>query len=74
MQKSEFRLTSSYYMNDMRVEKGDILREKSSQKTVKVLNVLKNQKGDVELLVEYNSPGSHGVPFQKSPDSFQFLT
>jgi len=74
MENSGFRLISSHYLNDMRIEKGDILREKSSQKTVKVLNVLKNNAGTVELLVEYNAPGSFGVPFQKSPDSFQFLT
>jgi len=73
MENSEFGLISSTYHNGMRVEKGDIMREISSKKTVKVLNVYKNREGHVLLQVEYNAPGNFGSPFQKPIDAFEFL-
>ncbi len=74
MEKSEFRLVSSAQLNGLRVEKGDILRESSSKKTVKVLNVLRKENGETHLLVEYNAPGQFGLPFQRPLDSFAFLS
>lgn len=73
MAKSEFKLISSTYHDGMRVEKGDILRERSSTKTVKVLNVLRNEPGEIHLLVEYNAPGNFSHPFQKPIEGFEFL-
>ena len=70
MEKSEFRLVSSAQLGGLRVEKGDILRESITMKTVKVLNVLRNESGETHLLVEYNAPGNFGMPFQKSINSF----
>ena len=49
MANKEFRLISSTYLNGMRVEKGDILREIATKKTVKVLNVYKNEAGEIHL-------------------------
>jgi hypothetical protein len=74
MEQSEFRLVSSAQISGIRVEKGDILREIVSKKTVKVLNVLRKDDGETHLLVEYNAPGNFGLPFQKPLDSFVFLT
>ncbi len=74
MEKSEFRLVSSAQLSGLRVEKGDILRESITMKTVKVLNVLRNESGETHLLVEYNAPGNFGMPFQKSINSFAFLS
>jgi hypothetical protein len=73
MESSEFKLIASTYLNGMRVEKGDILREISSKKTVKVLNVYKNGEGHIHLQAEYNAPGFFGLPFQKPIDAFEFL-
>lgn len=73
MEQSEFRLVSSAQIGGIRVEKGDILREKVSKKTVKVLNVLRKDNGETHLLVEYNAPGDFGSSFQKPLDSFVFL-
>ncbi len=73
MANKEFRLISSTYLNGMRVEKGDILREIATKKTVKVLNVYKNEAGEIHLQAEYNAPGSFGLPFQKPVDGFEFL-
>ena len=74
MEKSEFRLVSSAQLGILRVEKVDILRESSTLKTVKVLNVLRKESGETHLLVEYNAPGNFGMPFQKPVDSFAFLS
>jgi|GEM_PF-3854976 len=73
MQPKDFKLANSTYLNGVRVEKGDILRESSTKKTVKVLNVYKNSQDQALLMVEYNAPGDFGLPFQKTADSFQFL-
>jgi hypothetical protein len=73
MELKDYKLANCTYMNGMRVEKGDILRESSTKKTVKVLNVYKNSQDQALLMVEYNSPGEFGLPFQKPADSFQFL-
>ena len=58
----------------IKVSKGDILRENSTNKTVKVLNVYGNQEGERLLMVEYNAPNMAGIPFQKGPDAFSFLS
>ena len=73
MERSEFRLVSPAQIGGLRVEKGDILRETTTKKTVKVLNVLRKEDGETHLLVEYNAPGQFGLPFQKPLDSFAFL-
>ncbi len=73
MELKDYKLANSAYVHGMRVEKGDILRESSTRKTVKVLNVYKNQQNESLLQVEYNAPGEFGLPFQKPADSFQFL-
>jgi len=73
MELKDYKLASSAYVQGMRVEKGDILRELSTRKTVKVLNVFKNSQDQSLLQVEYNSPGDFGLPFQKTVDSFEFL-
>ena len=39
MELKDYKLANSAYVHGMRVEKGDILRESSTRKTVKVLNV-----------------------------------
>ena len=72
MEHKDYKLASSAYVQGMRVEKGDILRESSTKKTVKVLNVYKNSQDQTLLQVEYNAPGDFGLPFQKTVDSFQF--
>ena len=74
MEKSEFRRVSSAQLGSLRVEKGDILRETSTMKTVKVLNVLRKENGETHLLVEYNGPGNFGSAFQKPVESFAFLS
>ena len=74
MEKSEFRLVRSTQLGSLRVERGDILRESSTMKTVKVLNVLRKDDGETHLLVEYNAPGNFGMPFQKPVESFAFLS
>jgi len=74
MEHKDYKLANSAYVQGMRVEKGDILRESSTKKTVKVLNVYRNSQDQTLLQVEYNSPGEFGLPFQKTVDSFQFLT
>ena len=74
MEHKGYELANSAYVQGMRVEKGDILRESSTKKTVKVLNVYKNSQDQTLLQVEYNAPGDFGLPFQKTVDSFQFLT
>lgn len=73
MELKDYKLANSTYVQGMRVEKGDILRELSTKKTVKVLNVYKNSQDQALLQVEYNAPGDFGLPFQKTVDSFQFL-
>ncbi len=74
MDKNEYFLTNSAQINGINVSKGDILRENSTNKTVKVLNVYGNKEGDRLLMVEYNSPNVSGVPFQKGTDAFSFLS
>lgn len=74
MERSEFRLVSSAQIGGLRVEKGDILRETTTKKTVKVLNVLRKEDGETHLLVEYNAPGQFALPFQRPLDSFAFLS
>ncbi|NBO36444.1 hypothetical protein EBU91_02755 [bacterium] len=73
MELKDYKLANSTYVQGMRVEKGDILRESSTKKTVKVLNVYKNSQDQALLQVEYNAPGEFSLPFQKTVDSFQFL-
>lgn len=70
----EYRLAHSGRLNGIQITKGDILREKQTSKTVKVLNVLKNEDGHEMLQVEYNGPSSSGSVFQKPIDSFCFLS
>lgn len=74
MDKSEYFLTNSAQLNGIKVSKGDILRENSTSKTVKVLNVYGNKEGERLLMVEYNAPNTAGIPFQKGPDAFSFLS
>jgi hypothetical protein len=74
MDKSEYFLTNSAQVNGIKVSRGDILRENATNKTVKVLSVYGNKEGDRLLMVEYNGPNMSGVPFQKGPDAFSFLS
>ena len=69
----EYRLAHSARIGGIQVMRGDILREKQTNKTVKVLNVLKNAEGQELLQVEYNGPSSSGAIFQKPVDAFCFL-
>jgi hypothetical protein len=71
---AEYYLVNSALLNGISVSKGDILRENATGQTVKVLNVYGNQTGERMLMVEYNSPNRAGIPFQKSIDSFSFLS
>jgi hypothetical protein len=70
----EFRLAQSARINGIQVSKGDILRENSTSKTVKVLNVLRNSENQHLLQVEYNSPSGGSGVFQKPLESFSFLS
>jgi len=74
MELKDYKLANSIYLNGLRIEKGDILRESSTQKTVKVLNVYKKDREQPLLMVEYNAPGNFSLPFHKTAESFQFLT
>jgi hypothetical protein len=67
-------LINSAQVNGIKVSRGDILRENSTNKTVKVLNVYGNSEGERLLMVEYNAPNMSGIPFRKGPDAFSFLS
>ncbi len=70
----KFRLVSSGRLNGIQVSRGDILREKATNKTVKVLNVLIDDEMESLLSAEYNSPSSPGQIIQKNIKSFDFIS
>lgn len=74
MENQELAVCYSGQLNGMRVERGEILRETLTRKTVRVVNVMENRQGEKFLQVEYNSPSDNGSGFVKEIGAFSFLS
>lgn len=74
MAERELALVSAGHLKGMRVERGEILREISTKKTVRVLNVMVNREGKKFLQAEYNSPSENGGVITKDIEEFSFLS
>jgi hypothetical protein len=74
MENQELAVCYAGHLNGIRVERGDILRETATRKTVKVINVMENRQGSKFLQVEYNSPSDNGSGFTKEIEAFSFLS